>query len=212
MKRTRILKLSIMSASALTLIACERSQEVGIFESLEQCSNQSIFSKEECSKSERLARSEHIRVSPKYTSVTDCERDFGEDKCEMAPQRTTTGGSVFMPMMMAKDGALVDKLPSKTNKDEKDASNYKRTSGKLVVDAAGKGNEEKDTMLAQLADGEFVTFIFLDFAYSISMLSTPTPHLAIIFNLSPFSIISFVNCVELLITTISASLISKSKS
>ena len=63
MKRTRILKLSIMSASALTLIACERSQEVGIFESLEQCSNQSIFSKEECSKSERLARSEHIRVS-----------------------------------------------------------------------------------------------------------------------------------------------------
>ena len=100
MKRTRILKLSIMSASALTLIACERSQEVGIFESLEQCSNQSIFTKEQCSKSERLARSEHIRVSPKYTSVTDCEQDFGEDKCEMAPQRTTTGGSVFMPMMM----------------------------------------------------------------------------------------------------------------
>ena len=56
MKRTRILKLSIMSASALTLIACERSQEVGIFESLEQCSNQSIFSNEECSKSERIAR------------------------------------------------------------------------------------------------------------------------------------------------------------
>ena len=83
MKRTRILKLSIMSASALTLIACERSQEVAIFESLEQCANQSIFSQEECSKSERLARSEHIRVSPKYSSVADCERDFGEKKCEI---------------------------------------------------------------------------------------------------------------------------------
>jgi hypothetical protein len=44
-----------------------------------------------------------------------------------------------------------------SNTDENNPKNYKRTSGKLVVDAAGKGNEEKDTMLAQLADGEFVT-------------------------------------------------------
>lgn len=35
--------------------------------------------------------------------------------------------------------------------------NYKRTSGKLVVDETGKGSGNKDTMLAQLADGEFVT-------------------------------------------------------
>ena len=68
-----------------------------------------------------------------------------------------TPREMFQPMMMAKDGALVDKLPSKTNTDENNTANYKRTSGKLVVDAAGKGNEEKDTMLAQLADGEFVT-------------------------------------------------------
>ena len=49
------------------------------------------------------------------------------------------------------------------------------------------------TTEVKLADGEFVTFMFLDFAYSTSMLSTPTPHLAIIFRLFPFSIISFVN-------------------
>jgi|TARA_R100001086_G_scaffold159736_2_gene85685 hypothetical protein len=73
------------------------------------------------------------------------------------PMSSISPRQMFMPMMMAKDGALVDRLPSKTNTDEKDASNYKRTTGKLVVDAAGKGNEEKDTMLAQLADGEFVT-------------------------------------------------------
>ena len=72
------------------------------------------------------------------------------------PMSSIMPRQMFMPMM-AKDGALVDKLPSKTNTDERDESNYKRTSGKLVVDAAGKGNEEKDTMLAQLADGEFVT-------------------------------------------------------
>ena len=72
------------------------------------------------------------------------------------PMSSIMPRQMFMPMM-AKDGALVDKLPSKTNTDERDEPNYKRTSGKLVVDAAGKGNEEKDTMLAQLADGEFVT-------------------------------------------------------
>jgi hypothetical protein len=60
-------------------------------------------------------------------------------------------------VMGMKTGALVDKLPSMSNTDENNPKNYKRTSGKLVVDAAGKGDEEKDTMLAQLADGEFVT-------------------------------------------------------
>jgi len=40
---------------------------------------------------------------------------------------------------------------------ENDEMNYKRTSGKLVVDETGKGSGNKDTMLAQLADGEFVT-------------------------------------------------------
>jgi len=59
--------------------------------------------------------------------------------------------------MGIKSGALIHKLPSKTKVDENDPKNYKRTSGKLVVDSAGKGSENKDTMLAQLADGEFVT-------------------------------------------------------
>ena len=60
-------------------------------------------------------------------------------------------------MLFAAEGSLVDRLPSKSNTDENDSRNYQRTSGKLVVDSAGKGSEEKDTMLAQLADGEFVT-------------------------------------------------------
>ena len=59
--------------------------------------------------------------------------------------------------MGVKSGALIHKLPSKTKVDENNPKNYKRTSGKLVVDSAGKGSENKDTMLAQLADGEFVT-------------------------------------------------------
>lgn len=55
------------------------------------------------------------------------------------------------------EGDIVDVLPSKLKRDENDTSNYKRTSGKMVVDETGKGSGNKDTMLAQLADGEFVT-------------------------------------------------------
>ena len=54
-------------------------------------------------------------------------------------------------------GDIVDVLPSKLKRDENDESNYKRTSGKMVTDETGKGSGNKDTMLAQLADGEFVT-------------------------------------------------------
>ena len=100
MKRSRALKLSLMGATALTLVACDNSQEVGVFETLDQCIDQAGFTRDVCEANQKQARSEHVRVAPKYTSVSDCETDFGAEKCEAAPQRTTSGGSVFMPMMM----------------------------------------------------------------------------------------------------------------
>jgi hypothetical protein len=54
-----------------------------------------------------------------------------------------------------KDGG-VNYLPSKTVHDEDDEDNYMRVNG-YVEDGAGNGDKEEDTMLAQLADGEFVT-------------------------------------------------------
>ena len=50
----------------------------------------------------------------------------------------------------------VNYLPSKRTHDEDDANNYVRASG-YVEDGSGTGNKDEDTMLAQLADGEFVT-------------------------------------------------------
>ena len=50
----------------------------------------------------------------------------------------------------------VNYLPSKTDHDENDANNYVRAQG-YVEDGAGNGNKDEDTMLAQLADGEFVS-------------------------------------------------------
>ena len=50
----------------------------------------------------------------------------------------------------------VNYLPSKVDHDENDVNNYVRASG-YVEDGAGVGDKDEDTMLAQLADGEFVS-------------------------------------------------------
>ena len=50
----------------------------------------------------------------------------------------------------------VNYLPSKVDHDENDVNNYVRATG-YVEDGAGVGDKDEDTMLAQLADGEFVS-------------------------------------------------------
>ena len=50
----------------------------------------------------------------------------------------------------------INYLPSKSDHDEKDYNNYVRAEG-YVEDGSGNGDKDEDTMLAQLADGEFVS-------------------------------------------------------
>ena len=50
----------------------------------------------------------------------------------------------------------INYLPSKLEHDEDGANNYVRAQG-YVEDGSGAGDKDEDTMLAQLADGEFVT-------------------------------------------------------
>jgi hypothetical protein len=47
-------------------------------------------------------------------------------------------------------------LPSKVTHDENDINNYIRANGH-IMDGTGNGDKDEDTVLAQLADGEFVT-------------------------------------------------------
>jgi hypothetical protein len=79
------------------------------------------------------------------------------------PTEKETYGDVFY----ANEGGLataipkfnkggVNYLPSKTDHDENDYNNYVRAKG-YVEDGAGTGDKDEDTMLAQLADGEFVS-------------------------------------------------------
>ena len=69
-------------------------------------------------------------------------------------------------MYTAKEGGLaeikrfkeggINYLPSKKEHDEGDVNNYVRATG-YVEDGSGTGDKDTDTMLAQLADGEFVS-------------------------------------------------------
>ena len=90
-----------------------------------------------------------------YDTGTDSQIPIGET----VEERIGTGyQSRFKDGGLAQfnNGALVNKLPSKTTNDEKDYSVYRRASN-FVIDESGNGNGDEDTMLAQLADGEFVT-------------------------------------------------------
>ena len=64
------------------------------------------------------------------------------------------GGFANMVSKFNKGG--VNYLPSKSDHDENDYNNYVRAEG-YVEDGAGNGDKDEDTMLAQLADGEFVS-------------------------------------------------------
>ena len=87
-----------------------------------------------------------------------------------APSTDVVQPSVYdfsnQEMYTAKEGGLaeikrfreggVNYLPSKTDHDENDYNNYIRAEG-YVEDGSGNGDKDEDTMLAQLADGEFVS-------------------------------------------------------
>ena len=81
--------------------------------------------------------------------------------------RPTMDETIRSDMFYANQGGLataipkfnkggVNYLPSKSDHDENDYSNYVRAEG-YVEDGAGNGDKDEDTMLAQLADGEFVS-------------------------------------------------------
>ena len=87
-----------------------------------------------------------------------------EPTTNVMPSRAETFGS---NMFYANQGGLataipkynqggVNYLPSKVDHNENDVNNYVRAEG-YVEDGAGVGDKDEDTMLAQLADGEFVS-------------------------------------------------------
>jgi hypothetical protein len=98
-----------------------------------------------------LPQQQYIPEESEAASITKTSDRFGPYKRETITLQQ--GGLATLNHF--KDGG-VNYLPSKTIHDEDDEDNYMRTNG-YVEDGAGNGDKEEDTMLAQLADGEFVT-------------------------------------------------------
>ena len=95
--------------------------------------------------------------------------DTGQEKTydqPYIPEGNQTGMPVQIEKVRLREGGLaevqkfneggINYLPSKTSHDENDSTNYVRATG-YVEDGSGLGDKDEDTMLAQLADGEFVT-------------------------------------------------------
>jgi len=102
MKRSKKAALVLMVPVATLLLAScgEEREQAMVFSDASECSAAALNSAEQCKADYAAAQKLHPQVAPKYLNKEECEADFGAGKCETAPQQTSAGGSVFMPMMM----------------------------------------------------------------------------------------------------------------
>ncbi|HQQ62223.1 MAG TPA: DUF1190 domain-containing protein [Pseudomonadales bacterium] len=98
MKRSQMITLALMGAPLL-LTACGQSgpmEKAFIYPDVQACKTDGKLTDEACQKEFDNAQQEHLKNAPQYTSLADCEADFGDARCE---SRTNSGSSVFLPMM-----------------------------------------------------------------------------------------------------------------
>ena len=126
------------------------------------------------------ARTKFEPYNPQFKGISDQDSElraelYAEQKSKLegitAPREYTTAESQYSvpysDIVFAKEGGIINALPkfnqggvsylpSKIDHDEKDMNNYVRAEG-YVEDGSGNSDKDEDTMLAQLADGEFVS-------------------------------------------------------
>ncbi len=102
MKRSKAVALSLMSASAVLLQACDDPQiEAQVYRDIKSCVDAGELSQEQCVDLHKAALAEHLKSAPKYRSREDCYADFGYENCQQ-PQQQASGGSgnVWVPLLM----------------------------------------------------------------------------------------------------------------
>ena len=88
-----------------------------------------------------------------YIPEAGRDPEFTTGPIELSKNTFNEGGLATIPKF---NQGGINYLPSKVTHDENDSNNYVRAQG-YVEDGSGTGDKDEDTMLAQLADGEFVT-------------------------------------------------------
>jgi hypothetical protein len=98
-----------------------------------------------------MPQQSYIPEEKARAGITNPNQQFGPYKREVL----TLNQGGLASLAYFKDGG-VTYLPSKVQNDETNEDSYVRANG-YVEDPTGSGSKNEDTMLAQLADGEFVT-------------------------------------------------------
>ena len=95
MKRRNAFKSSLLSVTALTLVACgEVEDEVLVYDSVEACINAGQQDEAVCRSEFAKAEKLHTEVAPRYDGSHSCYLDFGYKRCYHS------GGSIWIPFMM----------------------------------------------------------------------------------------------------------------
>mgnify|MGYP003135124282 CR=1 FL=1 len=113
-----------------------------------------------------VAYKDFAEKRPNFKYIDPVSGDEKDYEKVYIPEGNVEGNPYQMVKSRLREGGLaevkkfneggINYLPSKTSHDEQDANNYVRATG-YVEDGSGTGDKDEDTMLAQLADGEFVT-------------------------------------------------------
>lgn len=73
------------------------------YQSVDQCVAADIYDDNFCVAQFNAAKEAHVKLAPRYETIEDCEKDFGEGQCsrpEVAGNTNNGGGGFFFPYMM----------------------------------------------------------------------------------------------------------------
>jgi len=99
MKKSRSVKLVLLGGAAITLAACGDDappNDAKFFSSVEECSV--VYDAAACAEAAAETQKISDQEAPLYARKEECEAEFGVGNCET--RQTTSGGSIFMPMLM----------------------------------------------------------------------------------------------------------------
>lgn len=89
-------------AVSLALTGCgEPDMEAYSFKSVDECVAGGVFTEAHCKETMQAAIQKNQQVAPRFESIQDCEKEYGENACSQPPKQAGSGASdVFVPAMM----------------------------------------------------------------------------------------------------------------
>ncbi len=92
------LKWALLGATAITLVACGKANEDAFaYNDVNECVAAGNYDRATCQSEFDHAQGLHESVAPKYQNSTECQSDFGEERCYQ--RRSSSGGMIWLPFM-----------------------------------------------------------------------------------------------------------------